>query len=203
MSPLTIAGAVEGPIDEAVLRRVLGQMDAFLYPVHIANGKPELLRRLPGYNRAAHFAPWIVLVDLDHSAQCAPPARLTWLPDPAPLMHLRIAVRAVEAWLLADREAAADYLGVPLARLPLDPELLDDPKQELVNLARRSRRREIREGLVPRPESGRQVGPTYTSHMIAYAQTAWRPEVAELTADSLRRLRLRLHELHSRRSDFR
>ncbi len=192
---VTIAGAVEGPVDEAVLRKVLNQAGATLYPIHVTNGKQELLRRLPGFNRAARSAPWVVLVDLDRSADCAPPARLNWLPDPAPLMCFRIVVRAVEAWLLADRTAIAGYLGVPVARIPADPERLDDPKQTLVNLARRSSRREIREGLVPRPESGRQVGPTYTSHMIEYAQTAWRPEVAEQTADSLRRLRMRLDAL--------
>lgn len=192
---VTIAGAVEGPVDEAVLRKVLDQAGATLYPLHITNGKQELLRRLAGFNRAAQSAPWVVLVDLDRSADCAPLARLNWLPAPAALMHFRIVVRAVEAWLLADREAVADYLGVPLARIPTDPERLDEPKQTVVNLARRSRRRAIREGLVPRPESGRQVGPTYTSHMIEYAQTAWRPEVAAQTADSLRRLRMRLDTL--------
>lgn len=193
---VTIAGAVEGPVDEAVLRKVLDQAGATLYPLHITNGKQELLRRLPGFNRAARSAPWVVLVDLDRSAECAPPARLNWLPDPAPLMYFRIVVRAVEAWLLADREAAASYLGVPVARIPIEPERLDNPKQELVAIARRSGRREIREGLAPRPESGRQVGPTYTSHMIAYAQTTWRPEVAAQKADSLRRLRARLSTLH-------
>jgi hypothetical protein len=193
--PLTVAGAVEGPVDEVVLRRVLDQVGVGLYPVHIANGKPGLLHRLAGFNHAAQAMPWVVLVDLDRDAQCAPPARLKWLPEPAPLMCFRVVVRAVEAWLLADRESAADYLGVLPTRIPLDPEGLDNPKLALVAIARRSARREIREGLVPRPESGRQVGPTYTSHMIYYAQSAWRPEVAEQAADSLRRFRLRLTEL--------
>lgn len=194
----TVAGAVEGPVDEAVLRKILDQVGATLYPIHITNGKQELLRRLPGFNRAARSAPWVVLVDLDHSADCAPPARSHWLPEPAPLMYFRIAVRAVEAWLLADREAAASYLGVPLARIPVDPERLDNPKQAFVDIARRWGRRKIREGLVPRPESGRLVGPTYTSHMIAYAQTFWRPEAAEQVADSLRCFRRRLSTLRDK-----
>lgn len=195
--PITVAGAVEGPIDEAVLRRIAAQAGLSLYPVYVANGKQSLLRRLVSFNHAARSIPWVVLIDLDRDAECAPPARANWLPDPAPLMCFRVVVRAVEAWLLADREAIASYLSVPLARIPSDPERLDDPKQALVNLARRSARREIREGLVPRPESGRQVGPTYTSHMIQYVQTTWRPEVAAQTADSLCRLRMRLVTLYS------
>ncbi len=193
--PLTVAAAVEGPVDEVVLRRVLEEAGLSLYPVYITHGKPMLLQRLSGFNHAAYAAPWVVLVDLDRDADCAPSVLNQWLPHPAPSMCFRIVVRAVEAWLLADREASASYLSVPLARIPLNPESLDNPKLALVAIARRSARGNIREGLVPRPESGRQVGPTYTSHMITYAQSVWRPEVAEQAADSLRRLRLRLSEL--------
>ena len=57
----------------------------------------------------------------------------------------------------------------------------------MVNLARRSRRREIREDMVPRDQSGRSVGPAYVSRLIEYFQTFWRPNVAIERAQSLRR----------------
>lgn len=189
---LVCTGAVEGPVDEAVLRRVVLDFGIHLVTTYIANGKPHLLRQLRGYNNAAHHSPWIVLVDLDHSAGCAPPVLAEWLPDPAPRMCFRIAVRAAESWLMADRESMGRYLGVPLAHIPQEPEQLDDPKQTLVDIARRSRRAAIREGIVPRQESGRQVGPGYTLLMVDYAGTLWRPAAAELHADSLRRFRARL-----------
>ena len=90
------------------------------------------------------------------------------------------AVREVEAWLLADAARLGRFLGVPAARIPLSPDTLRNPKQEMVNLARRSRSRSIREDLVPRPEGGRQVGPAYTSRLIEFVQGAangWRPAV--------------------------
>jgi len=60
--------------------------------VYGKNGKAHLRQRLNGYNQAAHFNPWLVLVDLDHEADCAPLFRAAWLPKPGPLMCFRVAV---------------------------------------------------------------------------------------------------------------
>ncbi|MFH1084280.1 MAG: hypothetical protein V1772_00760 [Chloroflexota bacterium] len=188
-APITISAAVEGPTDEAVLRRVLEHLGASLGPVYGKHGKPALLEHLSGYNHAAQHGPWIVLVDLDQAADCAPPARAQSLPAPSPPHQcVRLAGRKVESWLLADREALAAFLRVTIAHIPSQPEALPDPKDAMVNLARRSRRRDIRLDMVPRPESGRSEGPAYTSRLIEYAQSGWRPEVAAQHAESLQRL---------------
>jgi hypothetical protein len=159
------------------------------------NGKTHLRQRLSGFNQAARHAPWVVVVDLDHSAECAPPFCRDWLPHPSAHMCFRVAVREIEAWLLADRERLARFLSIASGRVPANPEALDDPKLALVNLARHSRRRDIRDDMVPRPSSGREVGPAYTSRVIEFVESQWRPEVAAHLADSLRRCRLRLRGL--------
>jgi hypothetical protein len=194
-TPLFISGAVEGLVDEAVLRRLIRDAGATLGAVYGKNGKANLRRNLRGYNRAARWSPWMVLVDLDRDADCAPPLVTSWLPAPARHMRFRVAVRAVEAWLLADRERMASFLRVPQARVPREPESVEHPKRAMVDLARRSRRREIREDMVPRPGSGRAVGPAYTSRLIEFAYTDWRVDVAARNSDSLRRCRERLSEL--------
>lgn len=199
-TPVIFSAAVEGPTDEAVLRRVIEHHGATLGTVYGKAGKPALLRQLRGYNQAAEIQPWIVLVDLDHDADCAPPARARWLPQPGSNMLFRIAVREVESWLLADREALAGFLGVALARAPTQVESLADPKIALVNVARASRRRNIRADMVPREGSGRVVGPAYTSRLIEYAQGVWRPDIAAQHANSLARLGKRLIEAIERAS---
>lgn len=190
-----VSGAVEGMVDEAVLTRLVDEAGGRAGPIYGKNGKTHLRRVLGGYNNAARFAPWLVLVDLDEDAECAPPLVAVWLPAPAPMMRLRVAVRAIEAWLLADREQLAGFLGVAATRLPLDPDAVPDPKALLVDLARHSRRRDIREDMVPRSGSGRSVGPAYASRLIEFASTVWRPEVAAGCSDSLRRCRDRIAEL--------
>lgn len=194
-SPVPISVAVEGPIDAAVLRRLVEREGATIGTVYGQKGKSALRRDVAGYNNAARFSPWMILADLDCDADCAPLLRAEWLPHPAPRMCLRFAVREVEAWLLADREGVADFLGVSIARIPAQPESIDDPKLEVVNLARRSRRSTIREELAPRPDSGRTVGPLYVSRIIEFALNVWRPEEAMRRADSLRRCSEHLREL--------
>ncbi|MCX8099547.1 MAG: hypothetical protein N3F11_11210 [Casimicrobiaceae bacterium] len=184
---IAVSAAVEGPTDEAVAVRLIEHVGAQPLAVYGKNGKPHLKQHAGAYNHAARHKPWLLLVDLDRDADCAPPLRHAWLPQPARLMCFRVAVRAVEAWLLADAEAVADFFGVARARVPRDPETLADPKAAMVNLARASRRRDIREDMVPRAGSGRAVGPAYSSRVREFVEKHWRPAVAAQRADSLAR----------------
>ncbi len=156
-----ISGAVEGLVDEAVANRLVRHVRAETASVYVSYGKDRLRDSAPGYNNAARFSPWLVLVDLDRDADCAPPFVRTWLPLPSPRMCFRVAVRAIEAWLMADSERLASFLRVPPRDVPPDPESLRDPKRAMVDLARRSRRQEIRADMLPRPRSGRAAPPTH------------------------------------------
>jgi hypothetical protein len=195
---VVVSGAVEGIVDEAVLRRLISDAGAFVGEIYGKGGKQPLRARMGSYNHAAKRFPWVVLVDLDHDADCSPPFKTEWLPAPSEFMCFRVAVREIESWLLGDREAIAGFLAVALAKVPVLPDLLDDPKDEIVRLARQSRRRDVREDLVPRPGSGRREGPAYAARLIEFAETKWRPEVAGAHSESLERCRQRIRELVDR-----
>ena len=165
------------------------------------SGKPYLKDRIDGYNQAARFSPWVVLVDLDADFECAPSLRAEWLPIPAEHMYFRVAVREVESWLLADRTGIAAFLSVPKRIVPSTVDDLDDPKQTLIELARSSRRRAIREDMVPRPGSGASVGPAYTSRMSEFVGTQgrgrWKLSSAAQGSPSLSRCIRALAELRA------
>ncbi|MCS6797215.1 MAG: hypothetical protein NZ898_01575 [Myxococcota bacterium] len=184
---IEILAAVEGDADEAVAVRLIEHVGAVPGPIHGKRGKAHLRQKRNGYNHAAHRGPWLLLVDLDRNAGCAPQLRAAWLPRPAPLMCFRIAVRAVEAWLLADAEAVADFLGVARTKVPRNPEALSDPKAVLVDLARRSRCGAIREDMARAHGGGWTVGRAYTSRVRELVERHWRPAVAAKHADSLAR----------------
>ncbi|MGH7742560.1 MAG: hypothetical protein ACRENS_11135, partial [Candidatus Eiseniibacteriota bacterium] len=131
-------------MDEAVFDRLVQAANAQVGNLYPTRGKPKLLAKLRGYNEAARLSPWLVIIDLDRDADCAPPFLAQHLPSPSPHMICRIAVRAIEAWLLADRERIAQLLRVPVRRVPAKPEELLDPKRSLIDLARRSSSSEIR-----------------------------------------------------------
>jgi hypothetical protein len=192
---IVISGAVEGDVDEAVVARLVFEVGGALGAVHGKNGKAQLRQHVAAYNKAACFSPWVVLVDLNGDAECAPLLQEEWLPHPAPRMCFRIAVRAIEAWLLADTHNLSQFLGVTRSAFPPGPELERDPKQKIVSLSANSRRRDVREDMVPRPGSGRKVGPAYTSRLIEFVESHWRPDEAAKRSDSLRRCVERLREL--------
>jgi hypothetical protein len=188
--PVVITAAVEGIVDEAVVQRLIEHIGAVIGPVHGRSGKDHLRKSLGGYNQAARFAPWLVLMDLNSDAECAPALRAKLLSAEAPMMRLRIAVPEVESWLLGDRERFARFLRVPALGLPITPEAEANPKQSVVVIAQRSKRRDLREDIIPRPGSGRSEGPGYASRMIEFVlnrKRGWRPEVAAVHTDSLRR----------------
>lgn len=187
---VVVTGAVEGPADEAVLARLVGELGALRGSIYGKKGKDYLRRKLRGYNQAARRSPWVVLVDLNSDGECGAVLQQAWLPQPAPMMCFRVAVRMVEAWLIADSERFSTFFSVARSRIPQHAEGEANPKQMVVGLARRSRRRRIREDMVPRPGSGRKVGPAYTSRLIEFASnrdSGWRPNVAAQRSESLSR----------------
>ena len=181
--------AVEGPTDVPVAERML--RDAGLQPTEpiITGGKTRLDALIPELNGAAAGMNWLILRDLDHDAHC-PPALLRQLlagSSRRPRLSLRIPVRAIESWLLADAEAFGSAFFIPGNHIPERPDGLEHPKRSLVNACRHSRRREVQRTMTPHPRSGRQVGPQYTTRITQFAVTQWDPKRAATRSPSLAR----------------
>lgn len=191
----SVSAVVEGIADEAVIRRLVSDAGGQVGAVYGKRGKQWLLSNAPRYNEAARFGPWLVLVDLNGDESCGPPAVEAWMPSPGPLMCFRVAVRAVEAWLLADRARLARFLRVQQAHLPADPESVENPKRLLVDIARGSSSRAVARDMVPIPRSGTAVGVGYTSRIVEFVSKHWHPEDAASSSNSLARCLTRVGEL--------
>lgn len=191
----------EGHLEEAVAQRLARGCGFFVDKVFGKHGWSYVQGRIRALNEAASLAPHLALVDLmDVRPRPDCPASLVraWLPNRHPNMLFRVVVRELESWLLADREGIADLLHVPLTRVPRLPEEEPDPKRALVNLARRSRSRRLREALVPRAGSTAQVGPDYNPLLEQFILHGWNPTTARAVAPSLDRCLTRLEELRAR-----
>ena len=182
-----VSFAVEGTVDEAVVRKLFEASGVVSGTQYVCDGIGNLRKRLHGFNAAAHYCPWFVLCDLDRH-ECAPKLRSDFFETPqTERMELRVAVRAVEAWLMADRGSFASFLGVEVKHIPREPEQLANPKEAVVELARGSSKSAIREGLVPSKSSERRVGRAYTHEVIEYVHGRWSPNRARGASPSLAR----------------
>lgn len=186
---LAIAG--EGLLDLAILHRLLGDVglraDREIWGGYGRGGKDGMTPNLPRWAAGAeHGLAVVVLRDLDHDAPCAAVLRERLMPALPPAMLLRIAVRAAEAWLIADRDRLADWLAVDPQHLPALPEDHPDPKRAVVEAAALSASAVIRAG-VPPGAGGRKQGPDYNATMIGFVFGPWQPGAAALRCPSLHR----------------
>lgn len=183
-----VAYAVEGSTDEPLAEQLIRLVGREPKRIFTAGGKPRLDPKIPGYNQSARHRPWLVLRDLDHDdiGCCVADVLVRLVQGPlAPAMALRLPVRSAESWLLADAEGFSSFFSISRARIPLDPDRLSHPKQHVVSVCRHSARRAIRDGMVPRPRSGRTVGPEYTALVREFAATCWSAKRAASESPSL------------------
>lgn len=190
--PIRILHWAEGPSDRAAAIALIASVGAEPGPDYSgrqksASGKHRLDKKFAAYNAAAVHEPFLVLRDLDHDAECAPLLLAARKQEASAFMCFRVAVRSLEAWLLADATAMAEWLEVDEAHVPKAPEELVKPKDALLALARRSRSRDMRADLLPDPKSGRQTGPLYAARLQEFIVDTWdvRRAIASDRAPSL------------------
>jgi hypothetical protein len=148
----------------------------------------------------------LVLTDFrDAGAECIVDALQDYiwknLPSPPASFLCRFAVNELESWLLADRGGLAKFFGIALTKMPLQPESEPLPKRTLVALARRSRKKKIREGIVPAPGHKGAVAPGYLPLMCEFIANFWNIEAAMRCAPSLERCVSRLREFPQDKND--
>ncbi len=191
--------AVEDDLSDAVVRRLLDHVRRRFqvrarYPLptlpHLrpeASGFGYLRTNVRAFNNAAAATPHFVLTDLDVSA-CAPELIQEWTGGMLhPNFILRVAVREVEAWLLADTHNLAEFLRLPPVDIPADVESIPQPKEEIVRLALLSPDAEIRDNLAPRPGSTATTGRLFTRTLVGYVKDLWDIDAAADNANSLER----------------
>ena len=189
MTDIPINLAVEDDLSEAVLKEMLKQSQR---PFSVGTclkrrGNGYLKKILPGINQGAKGSPYLVLTDLDKT-ECPLALIAEWLSQPKhPNLIFRVAVREVEAWLLAHREAFAQFIGISVSLIPDDLDSVADPKQLLIDLTKKSKKRYLRDAIVPAPKSTAKIGRDYNGQLIQFVEQNWQIDIAKDHSRSLER----------------
>lgn len=158
--------------------------------VVIAQGNGNIKRRLDVYERASRFITHLILTDLDRM-QCVSELMQSWRVSKQTAMLFRVAVREVEAWLLADRAGFSDHFGIPFGKIPNDIESHADPKSLLLSLVSRSKSA-ITRGMNPEKGSYSLIGPLYNQRLVDFTREKWGLQDAAQASQSLNRMIRRL-----------
>jgi len=179
----------EDVISEYVMTKLLACFGSKYYisSTYPGYGFGYIKTNINGFNQAAMGVPFFVLTDLDNY-QCPISLMNEWFTKPqATNLIFRVAIREVEAWLLADREGFSEYTGISLNVLPREPENEADPKRTLINLvSKKCRRRGIREDIVP-INANAQIGPNYNERLMQFVDNNWDVHRAKEASKSLMR----------------
>lgn len=187
MNPIPLNLVFEDEISEFVMVKLAEESKKYF----VANSYSEggfgyIKKNIGGFNEAARGCPFFILTDLDN-VDCAPTLIEDWLGESAhPNLIFRIAVREVEAWLLADIEGFSKFTGLSEANFRDNIEEIADPKAELLQLVKRCRIRKIKEDILPKNEFA-VVGPNYNGRLGEFVMKHWSISRAIKRSDSLKR----------------
>jgi hypothetical protein len=161
---------------------------AIIQQTTVANGCAPFRSMIGKMNSIAQSVmPVLMLADADQ-APCVVTQRNAWMPShPSPRFSLRLAVREAEAWVLADHEGFSSFAQLSPALMSRSPDDIMDPKQELLRLIRRSKRRDLREEMLPRKGSSSPVGLGYNIHLTQFVCEFWCAQRASERSPSLSR----------------
>lgn len=194
-----VALATEDELSETIGIRVLAEVSSSLKASLLLrkNGFGYLRSKMDSWCEIAAQQPVILLTDLD--AKACPFALIDdWFGQRARPENflLRVAVREIESWLLADHVAMRSLLGNK-GRLPENPDALDDPKRHLLALANGAKR-DVRFDLIAANGAVATQGAGYNPRLCEVIRTQWSPTRAAARSASLRRAMRRIQELSIR-----
>ena len=187
--------AVEDRLSDAVATKILEEFGIEIVKRIGYQGKSYLERKTLELNRAANGITVFMLTDLDSPRDCPQGLIRSWGKGILnPRFCFRVAVMEIESWIMADRIGFATFLSIPSHRIPSPTDDILNPKEFLVSLARRSRKKSIREALVPGPGANFSVGIEYNTLLSEFVQKHWDLESAATVSPSLKRTLDRLSE---------
>ena len=191
-----IALATEDELSEAIGLRLIAESpfrEANVLRLR-RNGSGYLKSKVDSWRQLAGQQVVLLLTDLDQ-IDCPVALRNEWLgtrPVPDRLL-LRIAVREIESWVLADHDAMRELVG-DRGKLPPAPDELGDPKAFLLNMVRKYAPRDVKQDLLAERGAMASQGLGYNRRLVAWVKSDWSPDRAAARSPSLLRARQALRD---------
>lgn len=194
MKQILVVG--EDPLTCALGEQLVTELlPSWIMPLAAINkkGVTKLIPEFPRFIEQAKFQPVLCIADTD--GKCVKELLAKWLPKALPdNFCLRLAVAEAESWLIADRKSIAEYFGIPEKHISKAPDEEVDPKRHLLNLARKSKNRDLRLEMVSQTDHSKQ-GTGYNPRLRHFVKMHWSAQRAAENSPSLARALVRISKL--------
>jgi len=131
----------------------------------------------------------------DQDKGCPPTIIAKWLKHKAnKYLIFRIAVVEIESWILAHRDAFAEFLSISPTLIPNNTDSIKDPKQHILSIASRSRSNRLKSDIIPKTGSTAQIGPDYNNRLMQFVKDHWNATEASVNSESLNRAMNRIKQ---------
>jgi hypothetical protein len=195
MSFITIA--TEDELSEAVGCRLVSELlpDFEIVQKLRRGGNGYLKTKCQNFNQMAKRHPVLLITDLDNST-CPSALIQNWFGGSVVNENLkfRVAVKEIESWLLADHSGMTKLLGKGANSIVENPDQLHNPKEYLLQCAKRAPR-DVKNDLIRSRGALATQGLGYNARLCAFAKDEWAPENASQRSNSLARAMQRLREM--------
>ncbi|TDL55242.1 DUF4276 family protein [Pantoea ananatis] len=188
---MKISIATEDILTEEIITKILFCKGGFEILYRLGKkGVGYLTSKLDNFNQLAQQHDVLVVFDLDlkasHDIYTQELERR--IANKNRTLHIFISVREVESWILADRTGLGNYLKISKDKIDKNPDLLLDPKEKLVSLARISKNSTVRKGLAPTHGAAAKVGISYNTLLTTFIWQEWDLTRAIECSPSLKRV---------------
>lgn len=199
----------EDSVTLAIIERLLSTYAPALKIIQTLPARgSEIKNKIANFNRLSQSNPVLLLTDLD-TEDCAPALKDKLLKgiEQHPDFIQNIAVDEAEAWLMADRNNFATFLGINIADVPRSILQKQGGRKALSEmdipvkasyylthiLAPQSSRKEIREQIATTGKCCK--GKEYNSALLPFIRKQWDVAAAMTNSDSLKRMVNRIKRL--------
>lgn len=187
---INISIATEDLLSEEVILKILISIGNFNVIHRLGKqGCGYLIKKIDNFNKLANTCHVLVVIDLDNNPSHERyVGTITRNLKPAhENLIFSVPTREVESWLLADRIGLSGFLKISDGKIDRNPDLLDDPKSKLINLAKSCKNPTAKRGIPPAERSVSKVGLSYNTVLCDFVNTHWSIERAAENSESLRR----------------
>ena len=203
--PIYVTIVAEDELLEVIAKRLLVEFKN-KYEINksfFVHGCGEIDKNIKKWNQAASnnkgAVVYFILRDMDslafpHASACPEMFIKEKLGNNLKSPHLlfRMAVAEAENWLFADIDNFCQFIGCVKHNLP-SPDKVADGKNHILGMVRLSKKKKIREGLLPSPEAKTaKVGRDWNHLLPEFVRDKWDPNIAAKNSKSLRRTMSRL-----------